>query len=87
MSSRLQGNQVLEIDAFVRGNTLERYGPVRNVKPELVFEISFEDIHPSKRHKSGVTLTNPKLLGWRKDKNVSDIDTLNDLHSLLEDRA
>ena len=72
-----------EIDQFIKQNTLDRFGPVRSVKPELVFEISFEDIQPSTRHKSGVTVRAPKIVCWRRDKKKKDVDTLEAIHSLL----
>ncbi|MFX7506974.1 ATP-dependent DNA ligase, partial [Acinetobacter baumannii] len=60
-----------------------KFGPVRTVKPELVFEIAFEGIAASNRHKSGVALRFPRILRWRKDKTVDDINTIADLKKLL----
>ncbi len=57
---------------------------MRTVKPELVFEIAFEGIAASSRHKSGVALRFPRMLRWRQDKKVAEIDTLEDLKQLLE---
>ena len=73
-----------EVDAFVKRNAIEKFGPVRTVKPELVFEIAFEGIAASSRHKSGVALRFPRISRWRKDKLVSEINTLEDLKKLLE---
>jgi DNA ligase 1 len=71
------------ITAWVRRNTLERFGPVRRVKPELVFEIAFEGIQASARHKSGVALRFPRMLRWREDKPVAEANTLDDLKEML----
>ncbi len=71
------------ITAWVRKNTLERFGPVRRVKPEHVFEIGFEGIQQSTRHKSGVALRFPRMLRWRDDKPVEEANTLADLRELL----
>ncbi|RZW09681.1 MAG: ATP-dependent DNA ligase [Rhodobacteraceae bacterium] len=71
------------ITAWVRKNTLERFGPVRSVKPEHVFEIAFEGIQESTRHKSGVALRFPRMSRWRKDKPVQEANTLDDLKAML----
>ncbi len=73
----------IEIDAFIKENKLERFGPVRMVKPELVFEIEFENISFSKRHKSGVVLKSPRIKKWHKDKNISQINTLAELLEIV----
>jgi DNA ligase-1 len=62
---------------------LEKFGPVRTVKPELVFEIAFEGIAASSRHKSGVALRFPRMSRWRKDKKPDEINTLEDLKKML----
>ncbi|TYB88026.1 ATP-dependent DNA ligase [Oceaniovalibus sp. ACAM 378] len=72
------------ITAWVRKNTLERYGPVRQVRPEHVFEIAFEGIQKSPRHKSGVALRFPRMSRWRHDKSVDQANTLDDLKAMLE---
>ncbi len=72
-----------EITAWVRRNTLQRFGPVRQVTPEHVFEIAFEGIHASPRHKSGIALRFPRMSRWRRDKPVSEANTLDDLKELL----
>ena len=77
--SGLTDAEFREITAWVRKNTTERFGPVRAVKPELVFEIAFEGIQASSRHKSGVALRFPRMSRWRHDKPVEEINTLEDL--------
>ncbi|MCI4669024.1 MAG: ATP-dependent DNA ligase [Bacteroidia bacterium] len=74
-----------KVDAWIKKNTLERFGPVRSVKAELVFEIGFEGINRSKRHKSGVALRFPRMLRWRTDKKAEEANTLEDLHILLNE--
>ena len=82
--SGLTDDEIREVDRWVRQNTLERFGPVRSVKPELVFEIHFEGIQRSTRHKSGIALRFPRMARWRKDKNASEANTLDDLKALLQ---
>ena len=82
--SGLTDKELAEVDAFVRKNSLEKFGPVRTVKPELVFEIAFEGIAASARHKSGVALRFPRINRWRKDKTVAEIDTIANLKKMLE---
>jgi len=72
-----------EITRWVRKNTLDRFGPVRAVKPEHVFEIAFEGIQKSTRHKSGVALRFPRMSRWRKDKPLAEANTLDDLKEML----
>jgi DNA ligase-1 len=67
----------------VKRNALEKFGPVRTVKPELVFEIGFEGLSESRRHKSGVAVRFPRMLRRRTDKRLEDIDTLDTLRGLL----
>jgi len=81
--SGLTDAEMKEVDTFVKRNTLERFGPVRTVRPQLVFEIAFEGINPSNRHKSGVALRFPRIKRWRKDKKPNEANTLEDLKSLL----
>jgi len=81
--SGLTDKEFAEIDQFVKRNSLEKFGPVRTVKPELVFEIAFEGIATSNRHKSGVALRFPRMNRWRKDKTVDEINTLDDLKEML----
>lgn len=82
--SGLKDEEFKEITAFVKKNTIERFGPVRSVQPKLVFEIAFEGINVSKRHKSGVALRFPRMKRWRKDKPVEEANTLEDLKALLK---
>jgi ATP-dependent DNA ligase len=82
--SGLTDNEFAQVDNFVKKNSLEKFGPVRTVKPELVFEIAFEGIASSNRHKSGVALRFPRIHRWRKDKKPDEINTLDDLKKMLE---
>lgn len=82
--SGLTDKEFAQVDSFVKRNAIEKFGPVRTVKPELVFEIAFEGIAASNRHKSGVALRFPRINRWRKDKSVDEINTLDDLKKMLE---
>lgn len=82
--SGLTDAEFRKVDAFVKKNTVERFGPVRSVRPELVFEIAFEGIAKSSRHKSGVALRFPRMKRWRHDKPAKEANTLNDLNQLME---
>ena len=82
--SGLTDKEFAQVDNFVKRNSIEKFGPVRTVKPELVFELAFEGIAESKRHKSGVALRFPRMSRWRKDKKVEDINTLDDLKMMLK---
>jgi DNA ligase-1 len=81
--SGLSDAEIREVDRFIRRNTRERFGPVRSVRPELVFEIAFEGIQASTRHKSGVAVRFPRIHRWRRDKQASAADTLDTLKALL----
>lgn len=81
--SGLTDKEIKEVDTFVKRNAIEKFGPVRTVKPELVFEIAFEGIAESKRHKAGLALRFPRIARWRKDKKAAEINTLEDLRQLL----
>ena len=81
--SGLTDEEFREITAWVKRNTLERFGPVRRVVPELVFEIAFEGIQESRRHKSGVALRFPRMARWRRDKPAAEVNTIGDLRDLL----
>ena len=81
--SGLSDAEFKDITAWVRKNTLQRFGPVRQVTPEHVFEIAFEGIHKSTRHKSGVALRFPRMARWRRDKSPHDANTLQDLKDFL----
>jgi DNA ligase-1 len=82
--SGLTDKEIKEVNAFVVKNAIEKFGPVRTVKPELVFEIAFEGIAESKRHKAGLALRFPRIARWRKDKKADEINTLDDLRQLLQ---
>jgi DNA ligase-1 len=82
--SGLSDQEIRQVDRFVRQNTLERFGPVRSVKPALVFEIAFEGIRQSGRHKSGVAVRFPRIARWRQDKRPRDADTLATVKALLD---
>ncbi|NAY92605.1 ATP-dependent DNA ligase [Muricauda sp. JGD-17] len=81
--SGLTDAEFRQVDAWIKKNTLERFGPVRSVTPFHVFEIAFEGIAPSKRHKSGVATRFPRILRWRKDKKIEEANTLSDLKKLI----
>ena len=81
--SGLTDAEFRKVDAWIKKNTLERFGPVRSVTPHHVFEIAFEGIAPSKRHKSGVATRFPRILRWRQDKSIEEANTLDDLKSLI----
>lgn len=81
--SGLTDKEIKEVNSFVNKNAIEKFGPVRTVKPELVFEIAFEGIAESKRHKAGLALRFPRIARWRKDKKVEEINTLDDLRALI----
>lgn len=82
--SGLTDKEIMEVSRFVNKNALEKFGPVRTVKPELVFEIAFEGIGFSNRHKSGVALRFPRIVRWRKDKKVEEIDDLEEVKKLIK---
>jgi ATP-dependent DNA ligase len=82
--SGLTDAEIKEVDRFVKKNAVEKFGPVRTVKPELVFEIAFEGIAESKRHRAGLALRFPRIARWRKDKKADEINTLDDLRQLLQ---
>jgi DNA ligase-1 len=81
--SGLTDAEFRKIDAWIKKNTLERFGPVRSVTPHQVFEIAFEGIAISKRHKSGVATRFPRILRWRTDKKIEEANTLIDLKALI----
>lgn len=81
--SGLTDAEIRVVDTFIRANTLEKFGPVRSVKPELVFELGFEGIQASSRHKSGIAVRFPRILRQRPDKPAAEADTLDDVKRLL----
>jgi DNA ligase-1 len=82
--SGLTDAEMREVDAVVRKTTVEKFGPVRSVAPTLVFEIGFEGIQASPRHKSGVAVRFPRMLRWRTDKHIDDADTLAMLKGFID---
>jgi DNA ligase-1 len=85
--SGLTDEEIREVDSFVRHNTAEKFGPVRTVKPELVFELAFEAIQRSNRHKSGIAVRFPRILRWRRDKPIQEADSLETIQALLPDES
>ncbi|RZI75766.1 MAG: ATP-dependent DNA ligase [Variovorax sp.] len=81
--SGLTDAEMARVDAVIRKTTIESFGPVRSVKPTLVFELGFEGIAKSTRHKSGIAVRFPRMLRWREDKPVEEADTLGTLGALL----
>ena len=81
--SGLTDAEIKKLDQFIKKNTLDRFGPVRQVKPEMVFEIAFEGIAPSSRHKSGIAVRFPRISRWRHDKKIEAANSLDDLKELL----
>jgi DNA ligase-1 len=81
--SGLTDDEIAQVDAVIRRTVVEKFGPVRSVTPTLVFELGFEGISRSPRHKSGVAVRFPRILRWRTDKTVDQANTLADLNALL----
>lgn len=84
--SGLTDEEIKRVDAFIRRNTLDRRGPVRVVKPELVFELAFEGIAESDRHRSGIALRFPRMNRWRDDKKAAEADTLEAVRGILREQ-
>ncbi|MDB5227202.1 MAG: ATP-dependent ligase [Bacteroidota bacterium] len=82
--SGLTDKELLQVDSWIKKNTIEKFGPVRSVKAELVFEIAFEGIQPSPRHKSGIALRFPRIARWRTDKSPLEANTKQDLLQLIQ---
>lgn len=82
--SGLTDQEIRRVDNFVRRHIVDRFGPVRVVEPSLVFEIAFEGVQPSSRHKAGIALRFPRIARWREDKQPEDADTLEFVASLME---
>ena len=82
--SGLTDEEMRQVDSIVRKTTVEKFGPVSSVAPTLVFELGFEGIALSKRHKSGIAVRFPRMLRWRRDKSVDEADTLATLQDLLK---
>lgn len=81
--SGLTDKELITMDNWIKRNTIEKFGPVRSVKAQMVFELAFEGINLSSRHKSGVALRFPRILRWRRDKDVHDANTKQDLLDLI----
>ncbi|MDP9655453.1 UNVERIFIED_ORG: DNA ligase-1 [Pseudomonas putida] len=81
--SGLSDDEIRQVDSIVRKTTVEKFGPVSSVQPSLVFELGFEGIALSRRHKSGIAVRFPRMLRWRKDKPVDEADSLTTLQNLL----
>ena len=84
--SGLDDEEIRAVDRLIRKTVIEKFGPVRQVQPTMVFELGFEGIQVSKRHKSGFAVRFPRILRWRTDKRVEDADSLADLRALIEAR-
>jgi len=82
--SGLDNKEIDELDKWIRKHTIEKFGPVRSVEPFHVFEIGFEGISQSKRHKSGISVRFPRILRWRKDKSAPEADAIAAALQLLE---
>ncbi len=85
--SGLTDQEIDELDRWIRRHTTQRFGPVSAVEPVHVFELGFERIAPSPRHRSGVAVRFPRMLRWRRDKTSRDADTLETLKALMPRRA
>ena len=83
--SGLSNEEIAEVDRWIRRHTRERFGPVRHVEPFHVFELGFEAIARSGRHRSGIAVRFPRMLRWRKDKPAAEADTLENVKRLLPD--
>jgi DNA ligase-1 len=81
--SGLSDLEILELDAWIRRHTIEKFGPTRAVEPTQVFELAFEGIAASTRHRAGVAVRFPRILRWRKDKPPAEADTLEGLRAFL----
>jgi DNA ligase-1 len=81
--SGLTDEEFRKVDAVIRKTTIEKFGPVRSVTPTLVFELGFEGIQRSARHRSGIAVRFPRMLRWRTDKTIDEANSLDDLESLL----
>lgn len=82
--SGLSNEEIAEMDRWIRRHTVERFGPVRHVQPAHVFELGFEGIARSPRHRSGIAVRFPRMLRWRRDKPPAEADTLENVRRLLE---
>lgn len=81
--SGLDNSEINELDKWIRRNTIERFGPVRSVPAKQVFELAFEGINLSTRHKSGIAVRFPRIKRWRKDLSAGDAETLEQVKRLV----
>jgi len=81
--SGLSNDEIEQVDRYIRNHTTARHGPIRMVKPNLIFEIAFEGLQSSPRHKSGIALRFPRMSRWRHDKQPKDADSLESVRKLL----
>jgi DNA ligase 1 len=81
--SGLSDAEIREVDDFIRRNTVEKFGPVRTVRPEIVCELAFEGIQRSPRHKAGIAVRFPRIARLRRDKTIHEADTLERVRALL----
>lgn len=84
--SGLSDEEIREMDSYIRRNTLQKHGPVRVIAPTQVFEIAFEGIQESARHKAGLAVRFPRIARWRKDKKPEEADTLETLRAMYQAR-
>ena len=84
--SGLSNEEIAEMDRWIRRHTRERFGPVRHVEPVHVFELGFEGIAASPRHRSGIAVRFPRMLRWRTDKKAEEADTLEHVRGILDER-
>ncbi|MBI1315262.1 ATP-dependent DNA ligase [bacterium] len=85
--SGLGASEIAELDRYIKQNLRERFGPVYGVKAEQVFELAFEGVHESPRHKSGLAVRFPRIVRWRRDKTADQANTLEELRSLMRNKA
>ena len=85
--SGLTDDEIRQVDRIVWESTIEKHGPVRRVRPQWVFELAFENIQLSKRHKSGIAVRFPRIVRWRRDKKPADADTLGVIRAILRHEA
>jgi DNA ligase 1 len=85
--SGLSDEEIAELDRWIRTHTTEKFGPVRSVEPSQVFELAYEGIAASTRHKSGIALRFPRILRRRSDKPAREADTLQSLREVLAESA
>jgi DNA ligase-1 len=81
--SGLTDAEIREVDRWIKANTIERFGPVRSVPAEMVFEVAFEGIQLSSRHKAGLALRFPRIVRWRRDKRPDEADSIEMLQKLV----